>query len=58
MVLQFNAAGVSVGTHAIGDRAIDLVVDTYAEALRQNPAVGLRHSLIQQPACSAVSWDM
>ena len=46
MVLQFNAAGVSVGTHAIGDRAIDLAVDTYAEALRQNPAVGLRHSLI------------
>jgi predicted amidohydrolase YtcJ len=46
MVLQFNAAGVSVGTHAIGDRTIDLVVDTYAEALRQHPSVGLRHSVI------------
>jgi predicted amidohydrolase YtcJ len=46
MVLQFNAAGVSVGTHAIGDQAIDLVVDTYAEALRQNPSMGLRHSVI------------
>ncbi len=46
MVLSFNAAGISVGTHAIGDRAIDLVVDTYAEALRQNPSVGLRHSII------------
>jgi predicted amidohydrolase YtcJ len=46
MVLQFNAAGVSVGTHAIGDRTIDLVVDTYAEALRQSPSVGLRHSII------------
>jgi predicted amidohydrolase YtcJ len=46
MVLQFNAAGVSVGTHAIGDRAIDLAVDTYAEALRLHPSLGLRHSVI------------
>jgi hypothetical protein len=46
MVLEFNAAGVSVGTHAIGDRAIDLAVDAYAEALNQNPSVGLRHSVI------------
>ena len=46
MVFLFNGAGVSVGTHAIGDRAIDLVVDTYAEALRQTPSVGLRHSII------------
>jgi predicted amidohydrolase YtcJ len=46
MVLLFNAAKVSVGTHAIGDRAIDLTVDAYAEALRQNPATGLRHSII------------
>ena len=46
MVLKFNAAGISVGTHAIGDRAIDLVVDTYAEALSQHPSVGLRHSVI------------
>jgi predicted amidohydrolase YtcJ len=46
MVLLFNAAKVSVGTHAIGDRAIDLTVDAYAEALQQNPAMGLRHSII------------
>jgi predicted amidohydrolase YtcJ len=46
MVFLFNGAGVSVGTHAIGDRTIDLVVDTYAEALRQEPSVGLRHSII------------
>jgi predicted amidohydrolase YtcJ len=46
MVFLFNGAGVSVGTHAIGDRTIDLVVDTYAEALRQTPSVGLRHSII------------
>lgn len=46
MVLKFNAAGISVGTHAIGDRAIDLAVDTYAEALSQHPSIGLRHSVI------------
>jgi predicted amidohydrolase YtcJ len=46
MVLLFNAAKVSIGTHAIGDRAIDLTVDAYADALRQNPATGLRHSII------------
>jgi predicted amidohydrolase YtcJ len=46
MVKLFNAAGVAVGTHAIGDRAIDLAVDSYAEALSQNPQMGLRHSVI------------
>src|SRR5450755_400202 len=42
----FVAAGVSVGTHAVGDRAIDWVVDTYAEALRLTPVKGLRLAII------------
>jgi hypothetical protein len=42
----FVAEGVSVGTHAVGDRAIDWVADTYAEALRLTPAKGLRLSVI------------
>jgi predicted amidohydrolase YtcJ len=42
----FVAAGVNVGTHAVGDRAIDWVVDTYAEALRLTPVKGLRLSVI------------
>lgn len=42
----FHSAGVNVGTHAIGDRAIDFVVDTYAEALKETPTMGLRHSII------------
>jgi predicted amidohydrolase YtcJ len=46
MVRMFHQAGVHVGTHAIGDRAIDWVVDTYAEALKENPTHGLRHSVI------------
>jgi len=46
MVRLFHMAGVHVGTHAIGDRAIDWVVDTYAQVLSETPTVGLRHSII------------
>lgn len=46
MVRRFHAAGIHVGTHAIGDRAIDWVVDTYAKVLREQPTRGLRHSII------------
>ncbi len=42
----FHAAGLHVSTHAIGDRAIDWVVDTYAEVLREHPIPGLRHGII------------
>jgi predicted amidohydrolase YtcJ len=41
-----TAAGIHAGTHAVGDRAIDWVVDTYAEVLKANPVRGLRHSII------------
>jgi predicted amidohydrolase YtcJ len=46
MVRLFHRAGVHVGTHAIGDRAIDWVVDTYAQVLGETPTAGLRHSII------------
>ena len=46
MVRLFHRAGISVGTHAIGDRAIDWAVDTYAVVEREKPTVGLRHSII------------
>ncbi|MFZ0289257.1 MAG: amidohydrolase [Candidatus Sulfotelmatobacter sp.] len=46
MVRLFHQAGITVGTHAIGDRAIDWVVDTYAEVEKEKPTVGLRHSII------------
>jgi predicted amidohydrolase YtcJ len=46
MVRLFHQAGVHVGTHAIGDRAIDWVVDTYAQVLTETPTMGLRHSII------------
>jgi predicted amidohydrolase YtcJ len=45
-VRLFHEAGVHVGTHAIGDRAIDWVVDTYAQLLAETPTPSLRHSII------------
>jgi predicted amidohydrolase YtcJ len=45
-VRLFHQADVHIGTHAIGDRAIDWVVDTYALVLKEQPKIGLRHSII------------
>ena len=46
MVKLFHDAGFHVSTHAVGDRAIDTVVDTYAELLKEKPTKGLRHGII------------
>ena len=56
MVRLFHDNGVPVGTHAVGDRAIDMVVDTYAEAEAAHSAIGLRHSIIHanQPSQHAL----
>ena len=46
MVRLFHQNGVPVGTHAVGDRAMDWVVDTYALVEQEQPRSGLRHSII------------
>ena len=46
IVTALHNAGVHVSTHAIGDRAIDWVIDTYAAALAARPTKGLRHGII------------
>ena len=46
MVRIFHQNGVPVGTHAVGDRAMDWVVDTYALVEQEQPHSGLRHSII------------
>jgi predicted amidohydrolase YtcJ len=46
IVTELHKAGIHVSTHAIGDRAIDWVVDTYAQALAATPTRGLRHGII------------
>jgi len=46
IVTSLHDAGVHVATHAIGDRAIDWVVDTYDRMLNARPTRGLRHAII------------
>jgi predicted amidohydrolase YtcJ len=46
LIMLYHAAGLHLGVHAIGDRAIDWVVDSYDLALRDHPIIGLRHSII------------
>jgi predicted amidohydrolase YtcJ len=45
-VLLFHEAGLHVSTHAIGDRAIDWTLDSYALALEEKATPGLRHGII------------
>lgn len=42
----FHNAGIHLGIHAIGDRAIDFTMDAYDTVLKDNPIGGLRHSII------------
>jgi predicted amidohydrolase YtcJ len=46
IVTTLHDAGIHVSTHAIGDRAIDWVVDTYDKMLAAKPTRGLRHGII------------
>jgi len=46
LVKTLHEAGIHVSTHAIGDRAIDWVVDTYDQLLKATPTRGLRHGII------------
>lgn len=46
MIRMYHDAGLHVSVHAIGDQAIDWVVDTYDQAMRDNPRKGLRHGII------------
>ncbi|HET6175419.1 MAG TPA: amidohydrolase [Candidatus Sulfotelmatobacter sp.] len=46
MVRLFHQNGVPVGTHGVGDRAMDWIVDTYALVEKEHPHPGLRHSII------------
>lgn len=46
IVSELHRAGIHVSSHAIGDRAIDWVVDTYDQVLKATPTRGLRHGII------------
>lgn len=46
LIRLFHDAGMHVSVHSIGDKGIDWVVDTYDQAMRENPQKGLRHGII------------
>lgn len=46
LVRRYHEAGLHISAHAIGDRAIDWIVDSYALALKERPTRGLRHGII------------
>jgi len=53
LVRALNARGWRVATHAVGDAAIDLVLEAYEAAHRDSPIVGRRwaieHAFVSQP---------
>ena len=54
----FHDAGIHIGTHAIGDRAIDFTMDAYDRVLAENPATGLRHSIIHSNLPTEHAMDL
>jgi predicted amidohydrolase YtcJ len=45
MIIAAHRSGWQVAAHAIGDRAIDLALDAYAEAQRRYPRADTRHRI-------------
>lgn len=58
MMDVYHNAGLHMGIHAIGDHAIDWVVDKYAELEKANPVKGLRHSVIHDNVPTDHAIDM
>jgi hypothetical protein len=46
LIMFYHDAGLHMGVHAVGDRAIDWTVAAMTLALIRNPRHGLRHSII------------
>jgi predicted amidohydrolase YtcJ len=46
LIRMYHDAGLHVSVHSIGDRGIDWTVDSYVQAMRENPIKGLRHGII------------
>jgi predicted amidohydrolase YtcJ len=58
MVRLLHQNSVPVGTHAVGDRAMDWVVDSYALVEQEQPHSGLRHSIIHANLPTTHSLDV
>jgi predicted amidohydrolase YtcJ len=46
LVRMYHEAGLHVGVHSIGDRAIDWTVNAFEQVLKEKPTKGLRHAII------------
>lgn len=46
LIQIYNDAGLHISVHAIGDRAIDFLLESYKEALPKKQTKGLRHGII------------
>src|SRR4029079_15083541 len=61
-IIAAHRSGWQVATHAIGDRAIDLGLDAYADALAQYPRPDPRHRIehfaVVQPRQVARAADL
>ncbi|MFT7646214.1 MAG: putative amidohydrolase YtcJ [Candidatus Poriferisodalaceae bacterium] len=45
IIIEAHKSGWQIGVHAIGDRAVSVVLDLYEEALRLHPRVDHRHRI-------------
>jgi hypothetical protein len=53
-IVKAHSLGFQIGIHAIGDAAIDLILDSYEEALRKHPRPDARHRIEH---CSIVDME-
>ena len=53
-IVKAHALGFQIGIHAIGDAAIDLILDSYEEALKKHPRADSRHRIEH---CSIVDFE-
>ena len=57
LIMLYHDAGLHVGVHAIGDRAIDWTVAALTVALIRNPLHGMRHSIIHANIPTDLAMD-
>jgi predicted amidohydrolase YtcJ len=57
LIMLYHDAGLHVGVHAIGDRAIDWTVAALTVALIRNPRKGMRHSIIHANIPTDLAMD-
>jgi predicted amidohydrolase YtcJ len=58
LVKMYHSAGLHIEVHAVGDKAVDWVLESYIEALWEKPIKGLRHGIIHAdvPTDRAIEW--